>query len=279
MVAFAGNSLLCRGALAVEGLDAASFTALRLVSGAAVLFALARIRGADNVAHGSWRGALALLGYALAFSVAYRTLDAGSGALILFASVQLTMMGVALARGERPRPVEWLGYLLAAGGLVGLLWPHASAPDLLGAAGMAIAGVCWGVYTLLGRHAAQPLFATAGNFVRAAPLALAAWLLALASNLAAAPSGWTGSGVALALASGVLASALGYAVWYRALRDLRISTAAVAQLSVPVIAMVGGVLLLREPLTLKGTVCGALTLAGIAVAILGKHRPTSKSRP
>jgi drug/metabolite transporter (DMT)-like permease len=273
MVAFAGNSLLCRDALSTEGMDAASFTTLRLTAGAAVLYTLARARGAPLRAHGSWRGTCFLLLYALAFAVAYRTLQAGTGALILFASVQLTMMGVAWRSGERLRRRARFGFLFAAGGLVCLLWPDATAPDLLGALLMGVAGASWGAYSLLGRSAETPLLVTAGNFCRATPIAGALWALALLTERAQSPDEWSATAMGLALASGGVTSGLGYALWYRALRDLQVSTAAIAQLSVPAIAMLGGVVLLEEPFSARTMASAVLTLSGIALATLPPATP------
>lgn len=249
-------------------MDAASFTALRLTAGAVVLYALARARGAPLRSHGSWRGAGCLLLYAISFAVAYRSLEAGTGALILFACVQFTMMGVAWRNGERLRRRTLVGFLLATGGLVCLLWPDSTAPDPLGALLMALAGASWGAYSLLGRGAEAPLRITAGNFWRAAPLALALWTLALWTEHAQSPAAWSATGLGLALASGGLTSGLGYALWYRALRHLRVSSAAIAQLSVPAIAMLGGVWLLDEALTGRSIASTIVTLLGIALATL-----------
>ena len=206
-----------------------------------------------------------MLVYALAFSVAYRSLGAGAGALILFAAVQLTMWGVSIYEGARPVGRAWLGGLLAFAGLVALLWPGASAPDLVGALLMSVAGVGWGVYSLLGRGSSSPLRTTQGNFSRAALVAIGLWAASWALSAGESPETWSARGVGLALASGALASGLGYALWYRVLRELETLTAAVAQLSVPVIASVGGVLLLDEALTLRMGVASAVTLLGIGL--------------
>jgi drug/metabolite transporter (DMT)-like permease len=209
-----------------------------------------------------------LLIYALAFAVAYRTLDAGTGALILFACVQLTMLASAWRNGERLHRRARIGFVFAAGGLVCLLWPNSAAPDPLGAVLMAAAGASWGAYSLLGRGATAPLLVTAGNFWRAAPIALALWTLALWTEYARPPGAWTSTGLGLALASGGLASGLGYAIWYRTLRHLRVSAAAIAQLSVPAIAMLGGVWLLDETMTSRAVASAVVTLSGIALATL-----------
>ncbi len=272
MVAFAANSLLCREALAAGAIDPVAFTTLRVVSGAALLLPLAprldrprRPAGAGAASagrEGSLRAALTMYLYAITFALAYVTLDAGVGALIMFGAVQATMIGAGLRRGERPRPVQWVGLAVAVVGLVALLRPGAAAPDLFGVALMITAGVTWGLYTLHGRGSTRPLATTAGNFGRAAPLALAAGALAAATAGLQA----TAYGALLAVTSGALTSGLGYALWYRALRGHTATTAAISQLSVPVIAAAGGVLLLGEALTARLVVGGALVLGGVAAA-------------
>lgn len=265
LAAFAGNSLLARAALRDTQIDAASFTAIRLASGAAVLWLIVRGRGGDARA-GSWRSALALFAYAAAFSFAYLSLTAATGALLLFGAVQVTMIGVGLARGERLRPLQWTGFALAFGGLVGLLLPGLTAPPLAGALLMIAAGIAWGAYSLRGRSAAADATATtAGNFLRAAPMAL---LLALATLP------WTridAPGTGYALASGALTSGLGYAVWYTALKGLRATTAATVQLSVPVLTALAGVLLLAEPLAPRLLLASAAVLGGIALVIAARR--------
>jgi drug/metabolite transporter (DMT)-like permease len=274
MVAFAANSLLCRAALGSPRMDAVSFTALRLVSGAAVLAGLARAAGRGGVARdGSWASAWALFAYALAFSLAYTRIPTGTGALLLFGAVQITMIGHAVATGARLRPGEWLGLAVALVGLVVLTRPGLAAPDALGAALMVSAGVAWGVYTLRGRGAGAPLFVTAGNFVRAAVPALAvvpfAWGLATPR--------WTPGGAVLAVASGAIASGLGYAAWYAALPHLPPQRAALVQLSAPVLAALGGVLLLGEAFDGRLAMAAPLVLGGIALGIL-TGVPPSRSR-
>ena len=265
LAAFAGNSLLARAALRDTQIDAASFTAIRLASGAAVLWLIVRWRGGD-VRAGSWRSALALFAYAAAFSFAYLSLTAATGALLLFGAVQVTMIGVGLARGERLRPLQWTGFALAFGGLVGLLLPGLTAPPLAGALLMIAAGIAWGAYSLRGRSApADATATTAGNFLRAAPMALALALAALPWARIDAP------GTAYALASGALTSGLGYAVWYTALKGLRATTAATVQLSVPVLTALAGVLLLAEPLGTRLLLASAAVLGGIALVIAARR--------
>ncbi|MFN9678421.1 MAG: DMT family transporter [Betaproteobacteria bacterium] len=277
LLAFAGNSLLCRAALrdAAGGaaIDAASFTAIRFASGAAALWLLLRWRAATPQSAaplpGSWGSAAALFIYAAAFSFAYLSLGAATGALLLFGAVQATMIGVALARGERLRPVQAAGALLAFGGLVALLLPGLTAPPAGGAALMLAAGAAWGAYSLRGRSAdarsGNATAVTAGNFARAVPMALALALAALPWAHLDAP------GVALAVASGALTSGVGYAIWYAALPALRATHAATVQLAVPVITALGGVLLLAEPLHLRLVLCAALVLGGIALVVLPRR--------
>ena len=267
MLAFAGNSILCRMALASGSIDAVSFTAIRLAAGAVFLWLLVRLRRQSPGLAGSWPAALSLFLYAIFFSYAYLELAAGTGALVLFGLVQATMIAAALLGGDRPRLAEAAGWAVAAAGLVYLLLPGATAPSARGALMMSLAGVAWGVYSILGRGASRPLEATAGNFIRS--IAFLALLVPLWFG-ASVPSG---RGVILAIVSGAVTSGAGYVVWYAALGRLRTLEAALVQLSVPAIAAFGGVLLLAEPLTLRLTLASVLILGGIAWALLGKRRP------
>jgi drug/metabolite transporter (DMT)-like permease len=260
MLAFAANSLLCRFALQQDRIDPASFGAVRLLAGALVLAIVMRARR-QAAAGGDWRSAALLFAYVALFSFAYVSLAAGTGALILFGAVQLCMLGVGLLRGERFAPAGWLGLLLALAGLAVLLLPGAAAPSLAGAALMAGAGIAWGGYSLRGKGVPDPLTATAGAFIRAAPLGLLP-VLAFVPGLHA-----DARGVALALASGALSSGLGYVVWYAALRRLSALRAAVVQLSVPLIAALGGVLLLGEAFTLRLGLAALAILGGIALVL------------
>lgn len=268
MTAFAGNSLLCRAALQHTAIDAASFTGIRLLSGALTLWLLIGLRGGRPA--GSWSGALALFAYAAAFSFAYLSLPAGTGALLLFAAVQVTMIGYGLWRGERLRGLQQAGLLLAFSGLVFLLLPGLAAPPLGAALLMLAAGAAWGVYSLLGRGAAAPLALTAGNFLRALPpallLCLGAWAR-LSLDLA---------GAGYAVLSGALASGIGYAIWYAALPSLRASSAAAVQLSVPVLAALGGILFLGEPLTWRLVLASAAILGGVALVSSALPRPSRR---
>lgn len=266
MLAFAANSILCRLALQNPTIDPASFGSVRLVSGAVALALIVHLlRGQKTPARPDWWAAAMLFLYVACFSFAYLYLTAGTGALILFGAVQLTMFLTGLARGERFGPLAWAGFAMAVAGLAFLLAPGVTAPPLLGGALMAIAGVAWGVYSLRGRGVLNPLQATAANFLRAVPFALAV-SVAYAHELR-----MSSAGVALAVASGALTSGVGYVVWYAALRGLSAMSAATVQLSVPVIAALGGALLLAETITLRLVVASVATLGGIAVVLVQKR--------
>jgi drug/metabolite transporter (DMT)-like permease len=267
LICFAGNSLLCRLALAAHRIDAASFTAVRLVSGALVLLVLSRGRVTKGTTAASFISAAALFAYAAPFSFAYLRLGAGMGALILFGCVQATMLGWGLVRGERPGARTWLGIAIAVSGLVGLTLRGKSAPDPLGAALMSLAGVAWGVYTLRGRGSSQdPLLATASSFVRSVPFAL----LLLVAIIPIQGVHVTTRGIVLAVASGAVASGLGYSIWYAALRHLSATHAAVLQLLVPVLAAAGAVAWLDEKVTLRFGLASAAILGGVALTIRGR---------
>ena len=271
LVAFAANSLFCRMALGAELIDPVAFTAIRLGSGVAVLLPLAASTSESRPLGrpaGSWGSGVALFLYAMAFSLAYVSLETGTGALILFGSVQATMIGVGLWRGERPRPREWIGLVVAMSGLVYLVLPGIAAPDPVGALLMLASGVGWGIYSLRGKGAPAPVAATAGNFVRALPFALLAILVA-SRSLHATPRG-----VTLAVVSGSLTSGLGYVAWYLALRGLTATRAAIVQLAVPVIAAIGGIMVLSEEPTLRLAISSVLILGGVGVAVLA-HRTNS----
>jgi drug/metabolite transporter (DMT)-like permease len=262
MLAFAANSLLCRLALAGGGIDPASFGAIRVVSGALALVLIVRWRaGHDTSVGGDWASAAMLFAYVAFFSFAYVRLAAGTGALILFGAVQLTMFGAALRGGERFALTAWCGLGLAAAGLVYLVLPGLSAPPILDATLMALAGAAWGVYSLRGRGAPDPLRATAGNFLRAAPLAFVLWLPF--AGIAHADA----AGIVLAMVSGAITSGVGYALWYTALRRLTAMRAATVQLSVPLITAFAAVLLLAEPLTPRLVLASVAILGGIALVL------------
>ena len=262
MTAFAGNSLLCRLALRQTRIDAASFTLIRIISGAVALWLIVRIRGRSIAKAGSWVSAFALFAYAAGFSFAYLSLPAGTGALLLFGAVQATMIFWALHNGERLSVRQRIGLALALAGLVALVFPGLSAPPLGGSILMFGAGIAWGVYSLRGKKAGDPALATAGNFARAVPMAVVL-------SLAFFP--WTNldrAGIGYAIASGAIASGVGYAIWYTALPNLRAASAASVQLIVPVLAAAGGILFLQEPITLRFLVASVAVLGGIALVVI-----------
>ncbi len=267
MIAFAGNSLLCRVALKHTAIDAASFTAIRLVSGAIMLWLLMRVRRTSPAGRGNWLSALALFAYAAGFSFAYLTLSAATGALILFGAVQATMIAYGISKGDRLKDRQLIGFTMACAGLVGLLLPGLSAPPLFGSILMLIAGVAWGVYSLRGRGAGDALTVTAGNFLRAAPLALL--MCAASLNHASVDT----AGIVYAVASGALTSGIGYAIWYTALPALKATVAATVQLSVPVLAALGGIVFLDEALSVRLVLASLAILGGIAIVILDRRPP------
>lgn len=264
MIAFAGNSLLCRLALKYTSIDAASFTSIRIISGAVVLWLIVRLRGGTYSGSGNWPSALALFAYAAGFSFAYVSLPAAAGALLLFGAVQATMIGYGFWAGERLSRRQTAGLIFAFCGLVGLFLPGLSAPPLHGSVLMLAAGVAWGIYSLRGKGSGDPGRVTAGNFLRAG---------FLAAGLSVAMLPWASidsSGFGYAISSGALASGVGYAIWYAALRGLKATSAATVQLSVPVIAAVGGIVFLNEPITLRLLIASTAILGGVAMVIYEK---------
>jgi len=270
MIAFAGNSLLCRLALKQTGIDAASFTSIRLFSGALMLWLIVRIsHGRQNSRQegsGNWLSALALFVYAAGFSYAYVSLPTASGALLLFGAVQATMISHGLWSGERLLKIQLAGLALALSGLVGLLLPGLTAPPLFGSMLMLSAGMAWGIYSLRGKGAGDPTMVTAGNFLRALPISL------LLSALLFERMTVDLDGAGYAVASGALASGVGYAIWYTVLPALKATNAATVQLSVPVIAALGGIVFLGEPITLRLALASAAILGGIALVVLEKKQ-------
>lgn len=275
MLAFAGNSLLCRAALKQSNIDAASFTAIRLLSGALMLWLVVRwkFRSQTNAptmpqARGSWPSAIALFVYAAGFSFAYVSMSAATGALLLFGAVQATMIGFGLYKGERLRSLQLAGFLIAIIGLAVLMLPGLAAPSLLGSLSMLSAGIAWGVYSLRGKRAGDPTRVTAGNFLRTVPLACVALVLvyAITRKLSA-----DSAGVTYAILSGAITSGLGYAIWYEVLPALKATVASTVQLSVPVIAALGGILFLGEAITFSMVAASAAILGGIALVILNNR--------
>ncbi|WP_421932246.1 DMT family transporter [Phenylobacterium sp.] len=267
MFAFAANSILCRLALAHSSIDPASFTLVRIGSGVVALWIILAVGRKARAVGGTWRGALALFAYAGAFSWAYVTLSASTGALLLFGAVQATMVMTGLVRGEKLTGPQWLGFVLSLAGLTVLLMPGASAPPLAGALLMIAAGVAWGAYSLLGRGAADPLVATAGNFLRALPLAAVACAIASAAGTHQAPDG-----VLYAVLSGALASGVGYTIWYAALPSLSPVQGASVQLSVPVITALAGTLTLGEGISVRLALTSMAILGGIGLVIARRPR-------
>ena len=262
MIAFASNSLLCRLALRQTPIDAASFTLIRLLSGVIALWLIVIARKAGRITAGNWSSALALFVYAAAFSFAYITLPAGTGALLLFGTVQATMIFWGFRKGERLTARQWFGLAIAIGGLVALVFPGLSAPPIGGTLLMTGAGIAWGIYSLRGKDGGDPTSVTAGNFWRSA---------VFAAVLSMALLRWTNldpAGIRYAIVSGAIASGVGYVIWYCALPGLKATTAATVQLSVPMLAAIGGTLFLSESITLRLLVASLLILGGIALVIL-----------
>ena len=267
MLAFAGNSILCRLALRDGAIDPATFSTARIIAGAMMLAVVARFTASGRRGGGvSWLSAVILFVYAVPFALAYVSLSTGTGALILFGSVQLTMMFAAVWMGERPHTLQWTGLGLALAGLIYLVLPGLEAPPPAAAGLMAVAGCAWGFYSLRGRGVSNPLLQTAANFARAVPLAIGANLLALAGAHASP------RGVALAAVSGAVTSGLGYVVWYAALSGLTATRAAVVQLGVPLLTGLAGIVFLSEAVPTRLVTATPLVLGGIALAVLGRER-------
>jgi drug/metabolite transporter (DMT)-like permease len=261
LLCFAANSLLCRAALRGQRIDAATFTSVRLASGAAALALIVAVRRHALRRAGSIGSSLALFIYAAAFSLAYVRIGAGVGALLLFGAVQVTMLGWSVAHGARPSAGQWLGIAVALAGLAGMGLPGASAPDPAGALLMMAAGVAWGSYSLRGRSAPDPVATNADNFLLAVPFAIALSAVCLRDF---AP---TGPGILLAIASGAFASAGGYSLWYEVVPALGSTRAAAVQLAVPVLAGAGATALLGERITVRIALSGSAILAGIALTL------------
>jgi drug/metabolite transporter (DMT)-like permease len=275
LIAFAANSVLCRLALGDKTIDAASFTSVRLLSGAIILLLIIRLNQKKAIAptKGSWAAGSMLFLYAIAFSYAYVTLDTATGALILFGSVQITIILLSLFSGNRLHWSEWLGVAIAFIGFVYLFLPDVTSPSITGFVLMTVAGIAWGVYTLKGRGSQFPLTDTAYNFLRTVPLVIVVLLLAYQEIH------YSTKGIALAMLSGALASGVGYSIWYAALRGLSTTQSAVVQLSVPIIAAFGGVMLVSEMITLRLSISATLILGGILLVILGRYYCVQRNRP
>jgi len=265
MIGFASNSLLCRLALAGTNIDASTFATIRICSAAVSLWLIVKIKGVSVGDGGSWLSASALFVYAAGFSFAYVSLSAATGALLLFSTVQVTMISYGIWLGERPLKLQYVGLVLAFAGLVGLLLPGISAPPLGGSLLMIVAGISWGIYSLRGRFTGDPAAMTAGNFLRAVPIVFAMSMLTTHKAVLDAAGIW------YAVISGAIATGITYVVWYSVLPSLKATSAATVQLSVPVIAALGGIILLGEPLTLRFILAAAATLGGISLTISGKQ--------
>ena len=269
MTAFAANSVLARLALTGADIGPWNFTAIRFISGALCLALIIGPR--KTLRQGSWKAAFALLLYGVLFSYAYILLSAGTGALILFTSVQITMIGGGLLTRERLRGVQWLGLALAMGGLVYLMLPKIAPPSPLGAVMMSLAGLGWGLYSLMGRGQGNPTALTAGNFLRAA---IMCGIITIPLLLSFPETNPVPKGIILALLSGVITSGLGYVIWYMALKHLTATRAGIAQLTVPFIAAIGGMLFIAEPFTMRFFFAMCMTLTGVALATMSlKKKP------
>ena len=273
LIAFAANSVLCRLALAEPIIDPASYTAVRLITGAATLWIVSAFRrgGSFGKSGGNWISAAMLFLYAVTFSFAYVSLSAGTGALILFAAVQITMIAVGLTTGERPEMLEWLGLFIAVSGLIYLVSPGLTAPSILGSVLMAAAGIAWGIYSLRGRGATDAIGVTTDNFLRTVPLAVAIVLL-WRSTLTVTPMGFLWAAI-----SGSITSGLGYVFWYAALPRLTATRAATVQLVPAPLAALGGVIMLSETISLRLVISTVVILGGVGLAI-SRPKTTAKSQ-
>jgi len=267
LIAFAANSVLCRLALGEEAIDASSFTVIRLLSGATVLLIIISIKRnqAGNPTKGSWPASLMLFLYAITFSFAYITLDTGTGALILFGSVQITMILLSLVSGARLHITEWVGIAAAFTGFVYLVLPGVTAPSTIGFILMTIAGIAWGIYTLMGRGSKYPLMDTAYNFLRTMPLVI------LLGVFTIDVAHYSFEGIMFAVISGGIASGIGYTIWYIALGGLSATQAAVVQLLVPVIAAFGGVIFVSEDVDIRLIISAVMILGGVLTVVLGRY--------
>ena len=268
LCAFSANSIICRLALGGQSIDATSFTFIRLFSGAVILLFLVLMtnKGKKLTSKGTWAGGITLFIYAAAFSFAYITLDTATGALILFGAVQLSMLLISYVRGSRFYLAEWLGIVVSFAGFSYLVWPLVALPSFTGALLMSVSGISWGVYTLIGRSSKQPLVDTCFNFVRSLPFVFILLVFTYQQL------DWSNTGIILAIVSGAVTSGIGYAVWYFVLPSLAPTQAAVLQLTVPIIAALGGVVFVSEPITLRLIAASLFVLGGIALVIFAKQR-------
>jgi len=266
MLAFAANSILCRLALGHLQIDAATFTAVRLISGALTLTILLSVTQRGVIKNQlNWPSSLALYGYAICFSFAYVTLSTGTGALILFGTVQLSLIIIGIIHGEKPTPLKWLGSLVASSGLVYLMLPGVGAPSILGASLMFLAGLAWAIYSLRGKSTRDAIASTTWNFIGTVPFVIVSSMIFISHYHASV------SGILLAIASGALASGIGYVIWYAALPKLTWMSAAIVQISVPMIAAMGGVIFMSEQFSIRLLVSSTMILGGIVLVIVAKR--------
>lgn len=272
LIAFAANSILCRLALGSEAIDASSFTVIRLLSGTIVLLIIiCSTRKTTRVStKGSWAASFMLFIYAVTFSYAYISLDTGTGALILFGAVQITMILLSLITGTRLHFSEWTGVTIAFSGFVYLVLPGVTAPSTAGFLLMTVAGIAWGIYTLKGRSSKSPLMDTAYNFFRTTPFVILLAVITINNT------NYSSEGILFALLSGGITSGIGYTIWYIALGGLSSTQAAVLQLSVPVIAALGGVVFVSEAITFRLIISATMVLGGILLVIIGKYYFTQR---
>ncbi len=273
LVAFAANSVLCRMALGDDLVDPVTFTAIRLSGGAialSLIFWMTRKKESSQLLEGAWRSAIALYGYALAFSLAYVSLSSGTGALILFGAVQITMLLAAFRSGEQMGAIQWTGFCVAIAGIIYLVSPGIAAPDLKGALLMMISGMAWGMYSIAGKSVKSPIAMTTGNFIRAAIMMVPTSIIALVLAMSSVST----YGVALALTSGVVTSGMGYVIWYKVVPMLTTTQAAVVQLLVPLLAALGGVIFIGEQFTVRLALASLLILGGVVLSIFAKKNST-----
>ena len=273
IIAFAANSVLCRLALGNGAIDASSFTAIRLLSGAVALFVILSIKGSNKgaLSKGSWGASFTLFLYAITFSYAYLSVDTGTGALILFGSVQITMIMLSLISGTRLHIIEWSGVIITFTGFIYLILPNITTPSVNGLVLMTVSGISWGIYTLKGRSSKNPLMDTTYNFLRTIPF------LVLLVFFTMPNMNYSSEGIVLALISGAITSGIGYTIWYIALGGLSSTQAAVIQLSVPVVAAIGGVIFVSEVITIRLVISATIVLSGILMVVLGKYHFTQKN--
>lgn len=274
LIAFAANSVLCKYALGNNAIDAFSFTNIRLLSGAIVLFLLLKINKNNSQASskGSWISSAMLFIYALCFSYAYRTLDTGTGALILFGAVQITIILQSIISGNKLRLFEWIGILISFFGFIYLISPGVTAPSLIGFILMTISGVAWGIYTVKGQTSKNPLADTTYNFIKTLPFLIITYLIAMNNSY------YSLQGILLAIVSGGITSGIGYTIWYMAIRKLTPVQTAVVQLLVPLIAAFGGVLFISEIISIRLVISSVLILGGVLIITVSKNSLRNNTR-